>query len=153
MNNFETKVDGAAGKSGRGFSAWMMAVLLVMTVGLYWPATRCDFVNYDDSEYVTENPNVQGGLTWKGMKWAFLNPVNGNWHPLTTLSHMLDCQVFGLKPWGHHLTNVLLHGVNTVLLFLSAPSDNRCNLAKHDRGGTVWAAPGACGIGGVGGGA
>ena len=68
--------------------------------------------------YVTANPHVQGGLTWEGVKWAFLNPVCCNWHPLTVLSHMLDCQLFGLKPWGHHLTNVLLHALNAVLVFV-----------------------------------
>jgi protein O-mannosyl-transferase len=101
------------------FAAWRMAALLALvTVALYWPAMRCNFVNYDDNVYVTENPHVQSGLTWAGMKWAFLNPVAGNWHPLTLLSHMLDCQLFGLQPWGHHLINVLLHTLNTVLAFL-----------------------------------
>ena len=52
------------------------------------------------------------------LKWAFLNPVAANWHPLTVLSHMLDCQLFGLKPWGHHLTNVLLHALNAALVFV-----------------------------------
>ena len=79
---------------------------------------RCDFVNYDDQEYVTANLHVQGGLNWAGVKWAFLKPVCDNWHPLTVLSHMADCQLFGLKPWGHHLTSVLLHAINTILVFL-----------------------------------
>ncbi len=101
------------------FPAWLMAVLLALvTVGLYWPATRCDFVDYDDSAYVTENLHVQDGLTWAGIKWALSNPVAANWHPLTMLSHMLDCQLYGLNPWGHHLTSVLLHAVNTALVFL-----------------------------------
>jgi tetratricopeptide (TPR) repeat protein len=96
-----------------------MAVLLALvTVGLYWPAMRCDFVDYDDSAYVTENLHVQGGLTWAGIKWALSNPVAANWHPLTLLSHMLDCQLFRLNPWGHHLTSVLLHAINTALVFL-----------------------------------
>ena len=75
-------------------------------------------VNYDDDCYVTSNVHVQNGLTWESVKWAFRNPVVGNWHPLTMLSHMLDCQLFGLKPWGHHLTSMLLHTINTVLVFL-----------------------------------
>ncbi len=100
------------------FSAWLVAVLLLLvTVFLYWPVTRCDFVNYDDQGYVTENPHVQGDLNWEGVKWAFLNPVVANWHPLTVLSHMVDCQLFGLNPWGHHLTSLLLHAVNTLLVF------------------------------------
>jgi tetratricopeptide (TPR) repeat protein len=101
------------------FPVWLMAALLaLLTIALYWPAMSHGFVNYDDNLYVTENPHVQGGLNWEGMKWAFSNPVAANWHPLTMLSHMLDCQLFGLKPWGHHLTSVLLHAANTVLVFL-----------------------------------
>ena len=99
------------------FPVWPVLLVLV-TVGLYWPAMRCDFVNYDDQEYVTANLHVQGGLNWAGVKWAFLKPVCDNWHPLTVLSHMADCQLFGLKPWGHHLTSVLLHAINTILAFL-----------------------------------
>jgi Flp pilus assembly protein TadD len=99
--------------------AWLLAVLLaLMTIALYWPATQYDFVSLDDPDYVTSNVHVQNGLTLGGMEWAFLNPVSANWHPLTMLSHMLDCQLFGLKPWGHHLTNLLLHALNTVLVFL-----------------------------------
>ena len=97
---------------------WLMAAfLLLVTIILYWPATHYDFVNYDDQNYVTANTRVQSGLNWQAVKWAFLNPVSCNWHPLTMLSHMLDCQMFGLNPRGHHLTNVLLHAVNSVLVF------------------------------------
>ncbi len=66
--------------------------------------------------YVTANAHVRG-LTWESVKWAFRTGCAGNWHPVTWLSHMLDCQLFGLKPWGHHLTNVLLHALNAVLVF------------------------------------
>jgi len=98
---------------------WLMAVgLVVVTIALYWPATRGNFVNYDDDLYVTSNVHVQNGLTWEGIKWACLNPVCWNWHPLTVVSHMADCQLFGLKPWGHHLTNVLLHALNAGLVFV-----------------------------------
>ena len=102
------------------FPAWLLALLLALaTIALYWPATHHDFVNnYDDEFYVTANVHVQGGLTWENVKWAFVNPVAANWHPVTILSHMLDCQLFGLKPWGHHLTNLLLHALNTVLVFV-----------------------------------
>jgi tetratricopeptide (TPR) repeat protein len=97
---------------------WLTAAcLLLVTSALYWPATHYDFVNYDDPNYVTANTWVQSGLNWEGVKWAFLNPVSCNWHPLTMLSHMLDCQMFGLNPRGHHLTSVLLHAVNSVLVF------------------------------------
>ncbi len=96
-----------------------LALLLALaTIILYWPATHHDFINYDDPAYVTSNVHVQNGLTLENLKWAFSNPVDGNWHPVTMLSHMLDCQLFGLKPWGHHLTSLLLHALNTALVFL-----------------------------------
>ncbi|MGO8927352.1 MAG: tetratricopeptide repeat protein [Limisphaerales bacterium] len=102
-----------------GLPVWLMAALLVLvTIALYWPVMRHDFVDYDDNLYVTANVHVQSGLTLENLKWACCNPVGGNWHPLTVWSHMADCQLFGLKPWGHHLTSVLLHALNTVLVFL-----------------------------------
>ncbi len=75
------------------------------------------FVNYDDGIYVTENPNVKSGITAKSVLWAFGAPHMGHWHPLTWLSHMLDCQLFGLNPAGHHITSLLFHIANTLLLF------------------------------------
>ena len=101
------------------FPVWLIAVwLVVLTIALYWPATRCDFINYDDGLYVTSNVHVQNGLTLENARWAFRNGYAGNWHPVTLLSHMVDCQIFALKPWGHHLTSVLLHAANTLLVFL-----------------------------------
>ena len=98
---------------------WLPAVLLALvTVSVFWPATGCNFINYDDNLYVTENVRVQNGLTLENIKWAFLNPVADNWHPLTVLSHMLVCQMFGLQPWAHHLANVLLHALNAALVFV-----------------------------------
>ena len=99
---------------------WLLAVLLVLvTMALYWPATRCDFVNYDDQDFVTENPHVQSGLNWEGVKWAFRNTEQAlYWAPLMWLSHMLAWQCFGRNAWGHHLINVLLHATNTALVFL-----------------------------------
>src|SRR6266850_4159239 len=94
--------------------------LTAITVAIYWQVSHHDFINYDDPDYVTENPMVQGGLTWEGLVWAFGN-VHGErtyWHPLTWLSHMLDCQWFGLNPGAHHLGNVVFHTANAVLLFL-----------------------------------
>ena len=97
----------------RDSRSWLMAVMLVLvTIAIYWPATRCGFVNYDDDLHVTANLQVQKGLTWESVKWASFNPVNSNWHPVTVWSHMVDCQLFGLNPWGHHLTSVLLHALN-----------------------------------------
>ncbi len=102
------------------FPVWLMAALLALvTMALYWPAMRFGFVNFDDPDYVTANPHVQGGLTWAGVKWAFGNTEQAAyWAPMMWLSHLLACQLFGLNPWGHHLINVLLHAANTVLVFL-----------------------------------
>ncbi|MEI9961723.1 MAG: hypothetical protein WDM76_11500 [Limisphaerales bacterium] len=101
------------------FPVWLIVIVLALvTIALYWPATQCDFINLDDPEYVTANVHVQNGLSVENIKWAFSNPVLFNWHPLTMLSYMMDCQFFGLNPWRHHLTSVLLHSLNTVLVFL-----------------------------------
>ena len=77
-----------------------------------------DFVNYDDGKYVYENPHVIAGLTWEGVRWAATYGEIGHWHPLTWISHMLDCQLYGLWPGGHHLTNVLIHGTTAISMFL-----------------------------------
>ena len=96
-----------------------MALLAVATVAVFWQVSWQGFVNFDDPAYVTYNPVVREGLTWPGVVWAFTN-LHGEatyWHPVTWLSHMLDCQIFGLKPVGHHLMSLLLHTLNTLLLF------------------------------------
>ena len=96
-----------------------MAVLLaLLTIALYWPTTGHDFINFDDPNYVTANPHILGGLTWENVGWALTTMYFGLWHPLTWISHMLDCQCFGLRPGGHHLSGLLLHAANTVLLFV-----------------------------------
>ena len=94
------------------------ALLFLFVAGIFLPAVTHDFITYDDPAYVTENAHVKGGLTWENVRWAFQSTEASNWHPLTWLSHMADCQLFGLHPWGHHLTNVLLHALNAVLLFV-----------------------------------
>jgi len=91
---------------------------LAAVVWTFLPSLRNGFVDYDDMLFVTGNLRVQAGISWSNLIWAFSHEVGANWHPLTILSHMLDCTLFGLKPWGHHLTNVLLHASNAVLLFL-----------------------------------
>jgi protein O-mannosyl-transferase len=99
--------------------AMISLALAVLVIALYLPALRNGFVNYDDPDYVTHNANVLQGLNWENVKWAFgTNNPAANWHPLTWLSHMLDVQIFGLTPWGHHLINVLLMAADIVLLFL-----------------------------------
>ncbi len=91
--------------------------LALGTLALYWPVTGYPFINFDDNEYISENPVTQAGLTWHGLVWAFNGIHVGNWHPLSWLSHMVDCQLFGANAGGHHLVNVLFHIANTLLLF------------------------------------
>ena len=96
-----------------------MALLLALfTIAVFWQATFNGFVNYDDPEYVLGNPVVLDGLSRPGLSWAFTTDHACNWHPVTWLSHMLDCQLFGLQAWGHHLTAIVIHGLSTGLLFL-----------------------------------
>ncbi len=92
-------------------------VLVVATVVLYFPVHHHPFINYDDRDYVYENPQVESGISWTTVKWAFTTATAANWHPLTWLSHALDCQLFGLNPAGHHDVNLLFHALNVVLLF------------------------------------
>ena len=77
------------------------------------------FVDYDDGSYVYENPKITGGLSLSAVQWAFTHVHANNWHPLTSISHMLDCQLYGVQPSGHHLNNILLHGATAILLFLA----------------------------------
>ncbi len=91
--------------------------LVLATIIAYEPVRHNDFVGYDDPKYITKNPNVSGGITRQSVIWAFTKSYSANWHPLTWLSHMLDCEIYGLNPLGHHITNVLIHTANSVLLF------------------------------------
>ena len=101
---------------------WRSALLIYLGLtSLVWlvfgQTLRHQFVAYDDQNYVYENPVVTAGFTANGVRVAFVEPQARNWHPLTTLSHMLDCELFGLDPAGHHFTSVLLHTAATLLLF------------------------------------
>ncbi len=104
-------------RTDKKFFVLACLALALGTLALYWPVTGYSFINFDDNEYVSENPVVQAGLTWHGLRWAFQGVHVGNWHPASWLSHMLDCQLFGLNAGGHHLVNVLFHIANTLLLF------------------------------------
>jgi hypothetical protein len=98
---------------------WFAGLLLgLATLAVYWPVCHYDFIDYDDDGYVFNNPTVRGGLSWWGLVWSFVDQHECNWHPLTWLSHMLDCQLFGLHAGAHHLVNVLFHCANAVLLLL-----------------------------------
>jgi len=103
--------------SGRG-ADWAIACGLAAAVALtYAPVRHHEFVNFDDPEYVVDNRHVTGGLSIDAVVWAFRAVHSANWHPLTWLSHMLDCELFGLDPGAHHVTSAVLHGVATLLLF------------------------------------
>lgn len=102
---------------GRGQALMIYLLLACVALAVYLPVLKLGFVNFDDTAYVTGNLNVSNGLTWSGVVWAFRNFHSSNWHPVTWISHMVDCQLYGLKPAGHHLTNALLHVANSLLLF------------------------------------
>jgi len=109
------------GSAQRSVRLLVVCLLLALGAGLvYAPAYYHEFVSYDDPSYVTANPHVQAGLTKAGLAWAFgqLHGEHTYWHPLTWLSHMLDCQWFGLKPGPPHLVNAMLHALNAALVFL-----------------------------------
>ncbi|TAL06960.1 MAG: tetratricopeptide repeat protein [Verrucomicrobia bacterium] len=98
---------------------WAAALALaVITLAVYAPVAGFGFVTYDDEAYVQLNPHVQGGVSWEKIGWAFTHSYAANWHPLTWISHMLDCQFFGNDAGAHHLVNVALHTANALLLFL-----------------------------------
>jgi hypothetical protein len=92
-------------------------LLLAATLWVYWPVGSHDFVSLDDYPYVVNNPHVTSGMTAENISWAFTTVYEANWHPLTWLSHMADCALFGLNPRGHHLANLFFHLANTLLLF------------------------------------
>ena len=103
----------------RWLSAGVCISLAVLTCIVFGQTLWHDFINYDDPRYVYENTNITSGVNTAGVAWAFTHIHAENWHPLTTISHMLDCQLYGLKAGGHHFTNVLLHTTAAILLFLA----------------------------------
>ena len=109
----------AAASSSRWTPLLIAAALVALCAVVYAPTRHFGFVNFDDAQYVSQNPEVQHGLTPDSVKWAFTTGHGGNWFPLTWLSHMLDVQLFGLDAGRQHLVNVALHGLNSVLLFLA----------------------------------
>ena len=96
---------------------WICMLLVLVAFVVYAPVGKFKFQNYDTAKYVYANPYVKQGLTIDGIRWAFTTTYHSNWHPLTWLSHMLDVELYGLEAGRHHLTNVLFHIVNTLLLF------------------------------------
>lgn len=98
---------------------WLFAGLLFLgTLALYSLVSTHDFVNYDDDAYVVKNPHITEGLTWQTVRWSLTSLEQCNWHPLTYISHALDCELFGLDAGYHHLMSALIHSLNALLLFL-----------------------------------
>src|SRR5882724_8415014 len=104
--------------STRWRSIFICVSLVAITLTIYWPVHNHAFIVLDDQDYLVRNPQVQGGITGASLHWAFTQSYAGNWHPLTWISHMLDCQSFGLNPGPHHLVNVAFHIATSLLLFL-----------------------------------
>ncbi|MBI3932699.1 MAG: tetratricopeptide repeat protein [Acidobacteria bacterium] len=112
--------EGAPPPAPGGRGLLLAAVLLVAaTIAVYAPVRGFEFVNYDDYHYVIENPRVATGLSARNLAWAWTAFHAGNWHPLTWISHQVDCALYALEPGGHHLTNLVLHAANAVLLLLA----------------------------------
>lgn len=101
----------------KGWDLPICVFLVVATFAAFWPVHKYSFVGYDDHQYVTDNQHVKAGLTSDGIIWAFTTGHASNWHPLTWLSHMLDCQLFGTDPGWHHLINLLIHTISAIVLF------------------------------------
>jgi len=93
-------------------------LIAVLTLAIYWQVLDYGFINFDDPTYVIENNHIRDGLTIEGIKWAFTSFYASNWHPLTWLSHMLDIEFHGMNPGKHHLSNITIHTLNAVLLFI-----------------------------------
>jgi tetratricopeptide (TPR) repeat protein len=107
-----------ASSSPRSRDLWIVLGLLVLSMAPYAGVLSNEFVNLDDRTYVVNNAHVNQGLTADGLKWAWTTHHGSNWHPVTWISHMFDCEMFGLDPAGHHAVNVMLHGLNALLLFV-----------------------------------
>ncbi|MBW1682565.1 MAG: hypothetical protein JRJ83_14240 [Deltaproteobacteria bacterium] len=105
-------------------------LLLALTLIVFRQVGHHEFINYDDPLLITENRHIAEGLTWDGVRWAFTTHHALNWHPLTWISHMLDVELFRFQPGAHHLSSLILHMANTLLLFL----------ALHRMTGTLWRA-------------
>jgi tetratricopeptide (TPR) repeat protein len=111
-------------------TAWVCLGLVALVLVAYGQVVHHEFVDFDDGAYIGGNPRVVRGLTWEGLYWAFATFHTGNWYPLTWLSHMLDVELFGLRPGPHHLVSVLLHGASSVLLLLALLRLHRAGRAR-----------------------
>ncbi len=129
-----------ADRRRRWVTLLIYVALAVGTIVAYEPIRHNGFIGYDDPDYIVKNHNVTGGITPQSIKWAFTKVYASNWHPLTWLSHMADCQVFDLNPLGHHLVSVAFHVVNAMLLFWILTNITDSTLRQSSpRAGTIWA--------------
>ncbi len=129
---------------------WLAAfALCALTLLVFLQTTHFEFINFDDDRYVSEHPIILKGLTLDGLKYAFTSYKYYYWHPVTWLSHMLDCQLFGPNAGWHHLTNVLLHTTNVLLIFFLLIRLTGGVLAKRSSGRTLRDSPAACRVGGL----
>src|SRR4051812_23892031 len=125
MMNNERELKKSPKVPGRSFEFWFAQndlypalFLFVSVILVYLPALTNDFVGFDDPLYVTSNFHVQQGITWSSLLYAASSNEAANWHPLTWLSHIIDVELFGLHAYGHHLTSIILHAINTAFLFV-----------------------------------
>src|SRR5438477_6813717 len=122
VNNNKRRFEGRPGGLPRGVRSHHITIavylfLATITLAVFGQTIRYDFVNFDDDLYVYNSPAIKAGLTLKGITFAVISQHAGNWHPLTTISHMVDCQLYGLNAGWHHATNVVLHIIAVLLLF------------------------------------
>ena len=103
--------------SQRYIFLFISAAIAITTLVAYEPIRHNGFVDYDDTGYILNSEQVKSGITWESLRQAFTKPHYNMWHPLTTISNMLDYELFGLNPTGHHLVSVAIHIVNALLLF------------------------------------
>jgi tetratricopeptide (TPR) repeat protein len=118
MSSLDSDTSAAEASFGRRHIALIALLLALGTVALYGPITQHPFIEFDDDQYIAANPHVTSGLTATNFVWAFTTSEQANWHPLTWLSHQMDCTLFGVNPGHHHLVNLLYHVANTLLLFV-----------------------------------
>ena len=131
-------------------AALLPVLLFFLVLGTFLPCLQNGFVSFDDPFYVTQNAHVTQGLTWENLKWAWSSTEAQNWHPLTWISHMLDVQLFGLNPWGHHTTNVVSACAQHDDPVPAAPKNDWRALAQFCGGSAVRIASASRGIGGLG---
>ena len=117
MRSCEQKIECGSVAGRRRMILLICFGLVIITFAAFEPVRHNDFISYDDNGYIVENTRVNGGLSIESIKWAFVSEYASNWHPVTWLSHIIDCELFGLNPVGHHIMNLLFHTANTLLLF------------------------------------